>query len=119
MEREQFGAPIASYQLIQGMVADCAVDTAVNRASTHPVAWEAGRPQTDRKTLHGKAANAKVTKNCRRPVGRYAEFYPTVFEERGDKGRAGGGGWWRSSGVGPGDGVAAPGASAQVVARTT
>src|SRR5215467_2835576 len=39
--REQFGAPISSYQLIQGMLADCAVDIAVNRAFTHQVAWEA------------------------------------------------------------------------------
>ncbi|WP_327295340.1 MULTISPECIES: acyl-CoA dehydrogenase family protein [unclassified Streptomyces] len=60
VEREQFGAPIASYQLIQGMLADCAVDIAVNRAYTHQVAWEADQPQTDRKTLHAKAAIAKL-----------------------------------------------------------
>ncbi|MFJ2730751.1 acyl-CoA dehydrogenase family protein [Streptomyces collinus] len=60
VEREQFGAPIASYQLIQGMLADCAVDIAVNRAYTHQVAWEADQPGTDRKTLHAKAAIAKL-----------------------------------------------------------
>ncbi|MFG3206610.1 acyl-CoA dehydrogenase family protein [Streptomyces sp. NPDC048192] len=60
VRREQFGAPIASYQLIQGMLADCAVDIAVNRAYTHQVAWETDQPDTDRKTLHAKAAIAKL-----------------------------------------------------------
>src|SRR4029079_4440916 len=35
VERHQFGAPIASYQPIQGMLADSAVDITVNRAYTH------------------------------------------------------------------------------------
>ncbi|MEU9500977.1 acyl-CoA dehydrogenase [Streptomyces sp. NPDC048196] len=62
VEREQFGAPISSYQLIQGMLADCAVDIAVNRAYTHQVAWEIDRaPAEDRKTLHAKAAIAKLS----------------------------------------------------------
>ncbi|MFD9096865.1 acyl-CoA dehydrogenase family protein [Streptomyces collinus] len=61
VEREQFGAPIASYQLVQGMLADCAVDIAVNRAYTHQVAWEVDRSSAeDRKTLHAKAAIAKL-----------------------------------------------------------
>ncbi|MEV6836934.1 acyl-CoA dehydrogenase family protein [Streptomyces sp. NPDC051133] len=61
VEREQFGAPIASYQLIQGMLADCAVDIAVNRAYTHQVAWEVDRAAAeDRKTLHAKASIAKL-----------------------------------------------------------
>ncbi|MGV4987875.1 acyl-CoA dehydrogenase family protein [Streptomyces sp. NRAIS4] len=61
VEREQFGAPIASYQLIQGMLADCAVDIAVNRAYTHQVAWEVDQASADdRKTLHAKAAIAKL-----------------------------------------------------------
>ncbi|MGD1221725.1 MULTISPECIES: acyl-CoA dehydrogenase family protein [Streptomyces] len=62
VEREQFGAPIASYQLIQGMLADCAVDIAVNRAYTHQVAWEIDQASAeDRKTLHAKAAIAKLS----------------------------------------------------------
>ncbi|MCF3136084.1 acyl-CoA dehydrogenase family protein [Streptomyces olivochromogenes] len=62
VEREQFGAPIASYQLIQGMLADCAVDIAVNRAYTHQVAWEIDQASPeDRKTLHAKAAIAKLS----------------------------------------------------------
>ncbi|HEY1485696.1 MAG TPA: acyl-CoA dehydrogenase family protein, partial [Micromonosporaceae bacterium] len=40
VKREQFGAPIASYQLIQGMLADSAVDIAVQRAYFHQVAAE-------------------------------------------------------------------------------
>ncbi|MFJ8631955.1 acyl-CoA dehydrogenase family protein [Streptomyces sp. NPDC093568] len=61
VEREQFGAPISSYQLIQGMLADCAVDIAVNRAYTHQVAWEIDHSSAgDRKTLHAKAAIAKL-----------------------------------------------------------
>ncbi|MCZ0991492.1 acyl-CoA dehydrogenase family protein [Streptomyces diastatochromogenes] len=62
VEREQFGAPIASYQLIQGMLADSAVDIAVNRAYTHQVAWEIDQaPAEDRKRLHAKAAIAKLS----------------------------------------------------------
>ncbi|MFD5856874.1 acyl-CoA dehydrogenase family protein [Streptomyces chartreusis] len=62
VERKQFGAPISSYQLIQGMLADCAVDIAVNRAYTHQVAWEIDHsPAEDRKTLHAKAAIAKLS----------------------------------------------------------
>ncbi|MEU6307195.1 acyl-CoA dehydrogenase family protein [Streptomyces chartreusis] len=62
VEREQFGAPISSYQLIQGMLADCAVDIAVNRAYTHQVAWEIDHSRAeDRKTLHAKAAIAKLS----------------------------------------------------------
>ncbi|MGX1564996.1 acyl-CoA dehydrogenase family protein [Streptomyces sp. NPDC055506] len=62
VEREQFGAPISSYQLIQGMLADCAVDIAVNRAYTHQVAWEIDQASAeDRKTLHAKAAIAKLS----------------------------------------------------------
>ncbi|MGV9245886.1 acyl-CoA dehydrogenase family protein [Streptomyces sp. NPDC003710] len=62
VEREQFGAPIASYQLIQGMLADCAVDIAVNRAYTHQVAWEIDQASAeDRKRLHAKAAIAKLS----------------------------------------------------------
>ncbi|OIJ65325.1 acyl-CoA dehydrogenase family protein [Streptomyces mangrovisoli] len=61
VEREQFGAPIATYQLVQGMLADCAVDIAVNRAYTHQVAWEVDQAgPEDRKTLHAKASVAKL-----------------------------------------------------------
>jgi acyl-CoA dehydrogenase len=57
--REQFGAPIIDYQLIQGMVADSVVDIATNRALVRQVAWEADQGM-DRRLLHGKAAVVKL-----------------------------------------------------------
>jgi acyl-CoA dehydrogenase len=57
--REQFGAPITDYQLIQGMVADSVVDIATNRALVRQVAWEADQG-LDRRLLHGKAAVVKL-----------------------------------------------------------
>jgi acyl-CoA dehydrogenase len=57
--REQFGAPIIDYQLIQGMVADSVVDIATNRALVRQVAWEADQG-LDRRLLHGKAAVVKL-----------------------------------------------------------
>ena len=57
--REQFGAPIIDYQLIQGMVADSVVDIATNRALVRQVAWEADHG-LDRRMLHGKAAVVKL-----------------------------------------------------------
>jgi acyl-CoA dehydrogenase len=59
-EREQFGAPIIDYQLIQGMVADSVVDIATNRALVRQVAWEADQ-SLDRRLLHGKAAVVKLS----------------------------------------------------------
>jgi acyl-CoA dehydrogenase len=58
--REQFGAPILDYQLIQGMVADSVVDIATNRALVRQVAWEADQG-LDRRLLHGKAAVVKLS----------------------------------------------------------
>ena len=57
--REQFGAPIIDYQLIQGMLADSVVDIATNRALVRQVAWEADHG-LDRRLLHGKAAVVKL-----------------------------------------------------------
>ena len=79
--REQFGRPIAEFQLVQGMLADCAVDIAVNRAYTHQVAWEAGRPETDRKTLHAKASTAKLAAS--EAAGRVADRCLQIFGGRG------------------------------------
>jgi butyryl-CoA dehydrogenase len=58
-ERHQGGGPLIGHQLIQGMVADCVVDIATNRALVHQVAWEADRG-LDRKMLHAKAAVVKL-----------------------------------------------------------
>ena len=82
MQREQFGAPIASYQLIQGMLADCAVDIAVNRAFTHQVAWEADNAGVDtQKTLHAKASMAKLSAS--EAAGRVIDRCVQIFGGRG------------------------------------
>ncbi|MGW1893387.1 acyl-CoA dehydrogenase family protein [Streptomyces sp. NPDC002004] len=82
VEREQFGAPIASYQLIQGMLADCAVDIAVNRAYTHQVAWEVDQAAPDnRKTLHAKASIAKLAAS--EASGRVIDRCLQIFGGRG------------------------------------
>ncbi|MFI9103531.1 acyl-CoA dehydrogenase family protein [Streptomyces fildesensis] len=79
--REQFGSRIADFQLIQGMLADCAVDIAVNRAYTHQVAWEADQPHTDRKILHAKAATAKLSAS--EAAGRVIDRCLQIFGGRG------------------------------------
>ena len=57
--REQFGAPIISYQLIQNMLARNTVDILTNRALTYQIAWEADQGM-DRKLLNAKAAVLKL-----------------------------------------------------------
>ncbi|SER81529.1 Acyl-CoA dehydrogenase [Streptomyces qinglanensis] len=81
VERRQFGSRIADFQLIQGMLADCAVDIAVNRAYTHQVAWEADQPKTDRKTLHAKASTAKLAAS--EAAGRVVDRCLQIFGGRG------------------------------------
>jgi acyl-CoA dehydrogenase len=60
VERRQFGAPIARFQLVQAMLADSAVDIAVNRAYYHQVAWEIDAGG-DRRQMHAKASIAKLS----------------------------------------------------------
>jgi alkylation response protein AidB-like acyl-CoA dehydrogenase len=79
-ERVQFGSPIAAYQLVQGMLADCAVDIATNRALVHQVAWEADRG-LDRRTLHGKAAMVKLAAS--EAAGRVVDRCVQIFGGRG------------------------------------
>lgn len=81
VERRQFGSPIADFQLIQGMLADCAVDIAVNRAYTHQVAWEVDAGLVDRKTLHAKAAIAKLAAS--EASGRVVDRCLQIFGGRG------------------------------------
>ena len=81
VSREQFGQPIANFQLVQGMLADCAVDIAVNRAYTHQVAWEASQEGADRKTLHAKAAIAKLSAS--EASGRVIDRCVQIFGGRG------------------------------------
>ena len=78
--RVQFGSPIAGYQLIQGMLADCAVDIATNRALVHQVAWEADQGLS-RKTLHGKAAMVKLAAS--EAAGRVVDRCVQIFGGRG------------------------------------
>ncbi|MGW7367693.1 acyl-CoA dehydrogenase family protein [Streptomyces sp. NPDC054841] len=81
VERRQFGSPIADFQLVQGMLADCAVDIAVNRAYTHQVAWEVDAGLSDRKTLHAKAAIAKLSAS--EASGRVIDRCVQIFGGRG------------------------------------
>ncbi len=78
--REQGGTTIANHQLIQGMLADCAVDIATNRALVHQVAWEASRGM-DRKTLHAKAALVKLAAS--EAAGRVVDRCVQIFGGRG------------------------------------
>ncbi|MCM2417006.1 acyl-CoA dehydrogenase family protein [Streptomyces sp. RKAG293] len=80
--REQFGSRIADFQLIQGMLADSAVDIAVNRAYTHQVAWEVtGSTEENRKSLHAKAAIAKLSAS--EASGRVIDRCLQIFGGRG------------------------------------
>ncbi|MFF7714671.1 acyl-CoA dehydrogenase family protein [Streptomyces sp. NPDC007988] len=81
VERRQFGSRIADFQLVQGMLADCAVDIAVNRAYTHQVAWEVDAGVSDRKTLHAKAAIAKLSAS--EAAGRVIDRCVQIFGGRG------------------------------------
>jgi acyl-CoA dehydrogenase len=80
IEREQFGHPIASYQMVQAMLADSAAEIAVNRAYTYQVAWEADRG-ADRKTLHAKASIAKLSAS--EAAGRVIDRCVQIFGGRG------------------------------------
>ena len=80
IQRKQFGVPISDFQMIQAMLADCAVDIAVNRAFTHQVAWEADHG-TDRKTLHAKASIAKLSAS--EAAGRVVDRCLQIFGGRG------------------------------------
>ena len=80
IQRKQFGVPISDFQMIQAMLADCAVDIAVNRSFTHQVAWEADNG-VDRKTLHAKASIAKLSAS--EAAGRVVDRCLQIFGGRG------------------------------------
>src|SRR5581483_7155806 len=79
-ERVQFGRPIGDFQLVQAMLADSAVESALNRALLYQVAWEAdsGLP---RKLLHAKAAMVKVAGS--EAAGRVVDRMLQLFAGRG------------------------------------
>ena len=80
IQRKQFGVPISDFQMIQSMLADCAVDIAVNRSFTHQVAWEADNG-ADRKTVHAKASIAKLSAS--EAAGRVVDRCLQIFGGRG------------------------------------
>ena len=80
VSREQFGQRIADFQMVQQMLADSAVDIAVNRAYYHQVAWEIDHGG-DRKTMHAKASIAKLSAS--EAAGRVADRCLQIFGGRG------------------------------------
>ncbi len=79
-QRVQHDQPIITFQLIQAMLADSAVDIATNRALTYQVAWEfdsGGAP----KSLHAKAAMAKLSAS--EAAGRVIDRCVQIFGGRG------------------------------------
>lgn len=79
-ERVQFGSPIADNQLVQGMLADSAVEIALSRALVYQVAWEADGA-LDRKLLHAKAAMIKLAAS--EAAGRVVDRAVQLFGGRG------------------------------------
>lgn len=80
VERMQFGRPLADNQLIQTMLADSAVDVALNRALLYQVATEADAG-LDRKLLHAKAAMVKLSAS--EAAGRVVDRAVQIFGGRG------------------------------------
>ncbi|GAB2996587.1 acyl-CoA dehydrogenase family protein [Amycolatopsis acidiphila] len=85
-EREQFGKPIASFQLVQELLADAAVDVQSSRLMTHHVARmaDAGIAPKDYATdasaakYHASETAVQVTNNCLQVFGGYGfiDEYP-------------------------------------------
>jgi alkylation response protein AidB-like acyl-CoA dehydrogenase len=85
-EREQFGKPIASFQLVQELLADAAVDVQSSRLLTHHVARmaDAGVPPKDYAVdasaakYHASETAVRVTNNCLQVFGGYGfiDEYP-------------------------------------------
>jgi butyryl-CoA dehydrogenase len=78
--RVQHGTPIISFQLVQAMIADSAVDIALNRALLHQVAWEFDGGG-NAKTLHAKAAMVKLAAS--EAAGRVVDRAVQIFGGRG------------------------------------
>ncbi|GAB3575189.1 acyl-CoA dehydrogenase family protein [Amycolatopsis endophytica] len=85
-EREQFGKPIASFQLVQELIADAAVDVQASRLLTHQVARmaDAGMKPKEYATdasaakYHASETAVRVTNNCLQVFGGYGfiDEYP-------------------------------------------
>lgn len=79
--RGQGAGKLIDYQMIQAMLADCAVDIATNRALVHQVAWEFSEGSADRKTLHAKSAVVKLSAS--EAAGRVIDRAVQIFGGRG------------------------------------
>ncbi|TDB89646.1 acyl-CoA dehydrogenase [Actinomadura sp. KC216] len=75
-QRVQFGRPIADYQAIQFMLADCATDLHASRLMTYEAAWSADRGEAP-KIVHAKAAAAKLF--ATEALGRVADRVLQIF----------------------------------------
>jgi hypothetical protein len=78
--RDQGGDRVIRHQLIQCMVADSAIDIAVNRTFVHQLAWEVGRGG-DPRTLNAKDSMAKIS--ATEAAGRVADRAVQIFGGRG------------------------------------
>ncbi|MFE5212652.1 acyl-CoA dehydrogenase family protein [Streptomyces sp. NPDC056600] len=86
VEREQFGKPIASFQLVQELLADAAVDVHASRLLTHQVARmaDAGAGPKEYATdasaakYHAAETAVRVSNNCLQVFGGYGfiDEYP-------------------------------------------
>lgn len=79
-QRTQGGTRVIRHQLIQAMLADCAIDVAVNRTFVHQLGWELDRGG-DLKTLNAKVAMAKIS--ATEAAGRVADRAVQIFGGRG------------------------------------
>ncbi|WP_190812832.1 acyl-CoA dehydrogenase family protein [Saccharopolyspora pogona] len=79
-ERVQGGDRIIRHQLVQSMLADSAIDVAVNRTFVHRLAWDVDR-RSDLKTLNAKIAMAKIA--ATEAAGRVADRAVQIFGGRG------------------------------------
>jgi butyryl-CoA dehydrogenase len=79
-KRTQGGDRIIKHQLIQAMLADSAIDIAVNRTFVHQLAWEIDRGG-DPRTLNAKVAMAKIS--ATEAAGRVADRAVQIFGGRG------------------------------------
>jgi acyl-CoA dehydrogenase len=79
-ERVQFGRPIGENQLIQAMLADSAIDIAVNRSFLYDVAREVDAG-AERKLVHAKAAMTKLAAS--EAAGRVLDRAVQIFGGRG------------------------------------
>ncbi|MGW4129434.1 acyl-CoA dehydrogenase family protein [Amycolatopsis japonica] len=79
-DRVQGGERIIRHQQIGAMLADSAIDLAVNRTFVHQLAWDVDRG-SDLKTLNAKVAMAKIS--ATEAAGRVADRAVQIFGGRG------------------------------------